>query len=147
MNKYKQSTKVLNRQKGCLGEDVACLFLERNGFKIRSRNYRRKWGEIDIVAQERGTISKTLHFFEVKSVANPFWDKRLGSHRPEENVHPLKASRISRMIITYMADLSNEAHFGPDAGQNPEFKFHILCVFMDMQSRRARVKWLKDIIL
>ncbi|MCQ2382028.1 MAG: YraN family protein [Clostridia bacterium] len=45
------------------GENVAVNFLEKNQFKILSRNYRCRFGEIDIVAESNGII----HFVEVKN--------------------------------------------------------------------------------
>ena len=50
------------REKGNVGEDIACKFLVKNGFNVIDRNYYKKWGELDVVAK-RGN---ELHFFEVK---------------------------------------------------------------------------------
>jgi Holliday junction resolvase-like predicted endonuclease len=49
---------------GSTGEDLACGYLEKNGYKIISRNYRMKFGELDIIAE---SPDKTLVFFEVKT--------------------------------------------------------------------------------
>jgi putative endonuclease len=48
---------------GKLGEDHAVSYLVKNGFTVVERNYRTKSGEIDIVAQQAGTI----YFIEVKT--------------------------------------------------------------------------------
>ena len=122
------------KYKGNKGEDAACKFLENNKFAIVGRNYARKWGEIDIIAKKEGI----LNFFEVKSVTY----KTLGefdAHRPEDNVNALKVSHLRRIIETYLYDKSS--------GQDQEFKFHVLCVYLDMETRLARVKWIKDVIL
>ncbi|MBI4691919.1 MAG: YraN family protein [Candidatus Terrybacteria bacterium] len=37
---------------GEIGENTACKFLMKQGFIIKDRNYRKKWGEIDIIAQD-----------------------------------------------------------------------------------------------
>jgi|SRR3989344_2032763 len=50
---------------GKLGEDIACKFLVKRKFKIVERNYRKPWGELDIVAEK----NHTLHFVEVKTVS------------------------------------------------------------------------------
>lgn len=34
---------------GKIGENIACEYLKNKGYKIIERNFRRKWGEIDIV--------------------------------------------------------------------------------------------------
>jgi len=37
---------------GNLGEDIGCKFLVKRGFLIKDRNYRKKWGELDIIAEK-----------------------------------------------------------------------------------------------
>jgi len=46
---------------GRLGEDIATGYLKNRGFHIITRNYRKKWGEIDIIAKK----DNVLHFVEV----------------------------------------------------------------------------------
>ena len=124
-----------NRAKGEIGENYACSFLEKDKFVIIERNYRKKWGEIDIIAQKDGK----LHFFEVKSLRVA----SLGSvdlvYRPEENVHGLKVRSIRRMIETYLFESNN--------GAECDFSFHVLCVFVEMGTGEVRIKWIKDVIL
>jgi putative endonuclease len=50
---------------GQLGENIACEYLVDNKYKIIERNFRQKWGEIDIIAK---APDKTLVFVEVKTV-------------------------------------------------------------------------------
>lgn len=50
-------------RKGKLGEDYTVQYLERNGYRIVTRNYRKRCGEIDIVAVKDGIIA----FVEVKT--------------------------------------------------------------------------------
>ena len=50
---------------GKLGEDIAAKYLEGKKYKVIERNYKKPWGEIDIVA---ASPEKTLVFFEVKTV-------------------------------------------------------------------------------
>ena len=123
------------RDKGNTGEDIACEYLERRGLKVIARNYQRKWGELDIVAQN----GEAIHFFEVKSVLVSGRERSIDWHRPEENVHDLKIRHIRRMVETFLAEWGR--------GADVEFHFHVLCVFMNMRTRRARVKWIKDVIL
>lgn len=52
-----------NKEKGNIGEDYACGFLERKGYRILDRNYRSRYGEIDIIAEKGGYIA----FVEVKT--------------------------------------------------------------------------------
>lgn len=50
---------------GKLGEDIACKYLVRKGYKIIERNHRQTWGEIDIIALDP---KNTLTLVEVKTV-------------------------------------------------------------------------------
>ena len=45
------------------GEDKACEFLRKLGFKILERNYRKTYGEIDIIAIDKDVLA----FIEVKT--------------------------------------------------------------------------------
>ena len=48
---------------GRLGEDISVIFLEENGYRVLERNYRCRYGEIDIIAVK----DKTVVFIEVKT--------------------------------------------------------------------------------
>ena len=94
-----------HNETGKTGENLASQWIENRGFGIIERNYRKKWGEIDIVARETGII----HFIEVKAVS---YETRIDleyavSHetwRPEENVHTEKKKRFSRAIETWILE-------------------------------------------
>src|SRR3990167_10829012 len=90
---------------GNIGEELATSFLRGRGFKIIERNYRKKWGELDIVAELDGI----LHFVEVKAISNP-------NFRPEDAVRAGKKKRMSRAIRTYLLDrkISDETDFQID---------------------------------
>lgn len=127
-----------SREMGDKGEGIACGYLKNLGFIIEYRNYQKVWGELDIIAVKDSVI----HFFEVKSVSVSHFDKNYRgkfSHPPEENVHNLKVRHIRRMVQTYLEETNR--------GMECEFQFHVLCVYMDNVSRRARIKWIKNIIL
>ena len=72
---------------GTAGEDLACAELERLGYRIIERNYRSRFGEIDIVAGDAGTVV----FVEVKTkTSGDFGD-------PVEEVTPQKQRQIVSM--------------------------------------------------
>ncbi len=58
-----------------LGEDLAVKYLQKNGYKIIQRNFKERYGEIDIIAidstpqaaTEKDSNSKVLVFIEVKT--------------------------------------------------------------------------------
>jgi putative endonuclease len=128
-----------SKEKGKIGEDVACRFLESKGFSVVERNYLKKWGEIDIIAKNRDKDTSELSFIEVKSVVRDFYPASFVFHGPEENVHALKTRRLKRVIETYLT----ERAYGFDY----PFNFHVVCVYLNVRTRRARVKWLKNVIL
>ena len=130
---------------GEIGENIAVRFLVKHGFLILERNYTKKWGEIDIVAEK----ANKLYFVEVKSVSretlNTFIPKSYNDsderyqHRPEDNMHPWKLKRMSRTIQTYL--LSAKV---PD---EKEWQVDLLLVYLCQKEKRARVKVVSDIIL
>lgn len=83
---------------GQLGETLACQYLFRQGYRIILRNYRTKLGEIDIIAEEQGT----LVFVEVKA--------RRGHKcgHPFEAVTSAKCRQISKAALLYLAENGRE---------------------------------------
>jgi len=78
---------------GSDGERAAAEFLAARGYRILDRNYRTKLGEIDLVADEGGT----LVFVEVKVRRND----RFGG--PAAAITSAKQARIARLAQQYMA--------------------------------------------
>ena len=80
-------------RRGDAGEELACGHLRGRGMKILARNYRSRSGEIDIVADDGGT----LVFVEVK-------ERRGDSHGSAvEAVTAEKRRRIVRAARVYAA--------------------------------------------
>lgn len=50
-----------------LGEEKACKYLKKLGFKIIERNFRKGYGEVDIIAIDQSEKEKILVFIEVKT--------------------------------------------------------------------------------
>ena len=119
------------RKIGDIGEEVVCKYLETKGFRVLERNYLRKWGEIDIVAEK----DQLLSFIEVKSVSR----EPGKGYRPEENMHPAKLKRLHRVIQTYLLDRKV-----PDSR---EWRVDVACVYLDFSTRKAKVEMLENVIL
>jgi len=110
----------------------------KHNFSILDRNYTKKWGELDIVAQKDGKI----YFIEVKSVTRNNLDRvsrETDEYNPEDNMHPWKLKRMSRAIQTYL--------LSKDKYDDMEWQVDLLVVFLDLQNKRARIKVVKDIVL
>ena len=80
------------KDSGDVGETLAESILIEKGYEIVDKNFRSKYGEIDIVAKN----DDKLVFVEVKTR----WSKRYG--KPEEAVTPRKLKRIKRTIDYYL---------------------------------------------
>jgi putative endonuclease len=78
---------------GKIGEDLACSELTRRGYAILARRYRRRGGELDIVARDGPTIV----FVEVK--ARESLDYGAGG----EAVTALKRRRMAAVALDYLA--------------------------------------------
>lgn len=89
---------ALHNKIGEIGEDLACKYIRRRGYKVLMRNYFAKTGEIDIVS--RNKVGK-LVFFEVKSVSCENINDII-SIRPEENLHSRKLEKLYRTIDIYL---------------------------------------------
>lgn len=81
-----------NRNKGRRGEEVAARALEEKGYEILERNFANKFGEIDLIAKDNGTVV----FVEVKAKQG----EQMGS--PEEMISKGKLSRIRHMATMYL---------------------------------------------
>lgn len=121
---------------GKLGEDMACMFLMKHKFTILERNYTKKWGEIDIIAQK----DKKIYFIEVKSKSVENLDLvSCVTGRPEENMHPWKMKRLRRVVETYL--ISHRI------GNEPHWQFDLLVVYLDTDNKTAKVHVMDNIIL
>ena len=82
---------------GNFGENEACSFLEKNGYKIVSRNFRHAHNEIDIVAEDKECII----FVEVKTrTADKDGYNRYG--RPARAVDSAKQKRLLDAAFSYL---------------------------------------------
>ncbi len=81
---------------GKKGEDLACGYLRKIGYKILERNFRIQGGEVDIVAQD-GDI---LVFVEVKSRSS----KIFGT--PFESINYIKIKALLKTSLFYIQKIN-----------------------------------------
>ena len=79
---------------GNWSENYVAQYLETKGYKILDKNYRKPWGEIDVIAKKDGIIV----FVEVK--ANK---EEVTGFEPEKRVNSEKLRKINLAIQTYLA--------------------------------------------
>jgi len=114
------------RRLGSAGEDHACAHLERSGLVVLERNFRTRWGELDVVA----CSPEVLVFCEVKT-------RRLGSGHPWDALGPVKQRRVRRMAAEWLQ--------ARDARPHPaRLRFDAVGVVLDARGRLVRLDHLED---
>ena len=88
------------RTLGSVGEDLAAAHLERAGYRIAERNFRNRYGEVDIVAYDE----RCLVFCEVKT-------RRAGGSSgpatPFEAIGPAKRRQLRTMSAKWFRERSH----------------------------------------
>ena len=110
---------------GRVAEGLAAEFLERFGMRVLTRNWRRREGELDIVAQDWGT----LVFVEVRS--------RTG----EELGHPLEAvtARKRAQVVR-----SARIYLNEEKWQASAFRFDVVGVTFWGDGRAPRLDYVPN---
>ena len=119
---------IARKKVGRIGEDLACLFLQRKGFKIIDRNYRKPWGEIDVIAESKNIV----RFIEVKAVS-----RESGAdisheidYRPEEMVQKSKLNKLARTAALYMESKKDRR----------EYQIDVVGVILNDETKTARCR-------
>lgn len=116
---------------GQWGENQARLHLEARGYTILAANYRCRWGEVDLVAEQGGE----LVFVEVKT--------RRGSDfgTPEESITPAKAQRLTATAQDY---LQTQTH--TEATANTPWRIDLISLQLDKTGKLERVSHLEHAV-
>ncbi len=88
-------TTLTRQELGALGEQIAVGYLERLGLRILQRNWRCRYGELDVIAADD---ADTVVFVEVKTRTGD------GFGGLEYAVTPQKVSRLRRLAALWLAD-------------------------------------------
>jgi putative endonuclease len=115
----------LRHDLGRLGERFAGEHLERRGFDLVERNYRTRWGELDLI----GYDGETLAFVEVKT-------RRSGSGAPFDALHERKRRQVRRMAATWLAERAHR----PRAA---ELRFDAIGVTIDAHGQLVELNHLE----
>ena len=81
---------MTNREEGLKGEDMAIKTLKKAGYKIVERNHRNLLGEIDVVAEEGGS----LVFVEVKKRNTARFGEAVCAVNDRKKRHLVKAALL-----------------------------------------------------
>jgi putative endonuclease len=112
---------------GAAGEQLAAEHLTRLGFEIAERNYRTRWGELDIVAFD----GRTLAFCEVKT-------RRAGGRAggPFDAVGPGKQARVRKMAGSWLIERQDRPYA-------EEVRFDAIGVTFDTAGRLVSLEHLE----
>jgi putative endonuclease len=130
-DKGSQKADFWRKETGSLGEFICSTFLERKGYRIIDRNYRRPWGEIDVVAEKSGIV----HFVEVKSVSVSDFSREM-THNPEDLVDARKLRKLSRTASLYMESVKDTR----------EFQIDVVGVLLNKGKRAARCRHFEQVL-
>lgn len=113
-----------NLKTGFLGEKIASNFLKNNHFLILKKNFRTKFGEIDIIAKK----NNTLYFIEVKTRHN------LDKGQPYEAVNKYKIQHIKKAAYIYLLKTSLK-----------DFKLKIGVISILLENEKPIIKFYDDL--
>mgnify|MGYP001572271818 CR=1 FL=1 len=121
--------KQQNFEVGRLGEKLAGEYLERQGYKIIKRNFRTRFGELDLIA----TKNANLVFVEVKlKIGEDF-----GS--PEEMIDRKKLKQIEKTAQSFL--IENPVYERKYAG----FQIDAVCIVLDETRNVKRITQYENI--
>jgi putative endonuclease len=86
----------MKRKLGIKGEEMATVYLVKNGYQIITRNYYTRYGELDIICEKNNTII----FVEVKTRTST----RYGL--PQEAVTNQKKAHLKKAAMIYLNSLN-----------------------------------------
>jgi putative endonuclease len=112
---------------GALGERLAGEHLRRRGFEIVERNFRTRFGELDIVAFD----GRVLAFCEVKT-------RRLrpGQGSPFDAIRGRKRSQVRKMATVWLRDRRNRPYA-------QELRFDAIGVTFDLSGELVGIEHLE----
>jgi len=122
--------KQLNTEMGRLGERLASEFLAKKGYRILARNFRTRFGEIDLIAAKDGV----LVFVEVKlKIGDNF------GPNPEEMIDKKKVQQIEKTAQSFLME-------NPEDGSRYEsLRIDAVCIVLDAGGQVKRISQYENI--
>lgn len=111
-----------SKQLGKLGEKIAEKYLRKKRYKILTQNFKRKWGELDLVAKKK----RNIIFFEVKTIS-----AREG-FAPEDEIGWKKKKQLIKMSQIYLSE--NKIPF------DSPWQIDIIAVEISPDFKKAKVR-------
>lgn len=115
----------LRHRLGRVGEQLAAEHLERRGYAIVCRNYRTRWGEIDMIAADE----RRIVFCEVKT-------RRSGGAGPFDGLRSAQCRRVRRMAAAWLQEEGERPHAA-------ELRFDAIGITIDAHGRLVALEHLE----
>lgn len=120
------------RTSGQLGERIAEEHLSQRGYSILARNFRTRYGELDLIAAD----DRALVFCEVKTrVAGT----RLGPDGPLDAIGRRKRERVRRMAAQWLTESAAQERPHP-----PDLRFDAIGVMLAPNGRLLALEHLEN---
>lgn len=109
---------------GKKAEDIALKYLTEKGLSLITRNYRSRWGELDLIMQD----SETLVFVEVRSRTRSNYSSAAAS------IDFRKQQKLAKTALIYLQQFSTQ----------PNARFDVIA--LDRQSAQSTqdIKWIRN---
>jgi len=137
-----------NKKLGTLGEDIACRYLEKKGYKIIKRNYVKNLsgaekGEIDIIAKQKTKVSdfflgnkNSIIFIEVKTASAE--DFRFSDFLPEDKVDFRKKKQLKKIAQIWLMENKIPLDF--------PWQIDVISVKIDLSRKKAKIRHFKNVV-
>ena len=111
---------------GRKGEELAAKYLKKKGFRVLEKNFKNRFGEIDLIVFKKGL----LVFVEVKT--------RVGSvdFNPEWAINFNKVSRVQKMAQVFLAQ--NKIDY-------QDLRIDVVCVCLNEAGKLFKIDHYKNI--
>lgn len=113
---------------GAAGENLAAAYLEARGYQIVERNYRRRWGEADIIALD---ADGTHVIVEVRSRSN-----RRYAVEAAQSVGPRKQRQLRRLAHGMLSE----------RGAEFDIRVDLIVIAPDRRGRLSVVAHIRDAV-
>lgn len=125
---------------GKLGETYAEKFLNSNNYRILGKNFRSRFGEIDIIAKDLNN-NYELVFIEVKTRTNDVFGA------PQEGISAKKLSRIFKTAIYFFnhAPKSRSENLVSTKKLSSHWRIDAIAVKLDHNHRLQTIEHFKNI--
>ena len=118
------------RKFGDIGEKIAAKHLEKKGYTIIGLNYKKSWGEIDLIARKDGE----LIFCEVKTRDMSNVEHFL----PEYSVNRDKIRKLKKICQIYLIE-NKLPH-------NQKWQIDVISIAIDKVRKRAKINHIKNAV-